>query len=115
MIKLAQQEQLQNDRLADLEHDAKKLDQTVTELEDIQHVQIEITDRRRYKVDDKLESLNHKLHTLSNLYMAMEEKINELAEFGTLLKSELDDLRQSIKSISNRSNADSDTTTQGSA
>jgi len=76
------------------------LEQTVTDLEDIQHTHIELTDLRRAKVNDKLESLNHKLHSLSNLYMAMEEKLNELAEFSSHIKESLDDLRQSLKSFS---------------
>jgi chromosome segregation ATPase len=76
------------------------LEITVTDLEDIQHQQIELTDMRRAKVDDKLEALNHKLHALSNMYMGMEEKLNELAEFASHMKSGLDDLRQSLKSFS---------------
>ena len=75
------------------------LEQTVTDLEDIQHTHIELTDLRRAKVNDKLESLNHKLHSLSNLYMAMEEKLNELAEFSSQIKVSLDDLRKGIKSL----------------
>ena len=75
--------------------------QTVSDLEDIQHHQIELGDRRDANVDNKLESLNHKLHTLSNLYMGMEEKLNELAQFASQMKSSLDDLRESLKSFSN--------------
>jgi len=85
----------------------KKLADTVENLEEIQYTQIELTDQRRARVNDSLEKLNHKLHSLSNLYMAMEEKINELSEFATQLKSELDDLRQSIESLSDRGDTDS--------
>lgn len=86
----------------------KKLTETVENLEEIQYVQIELTDQRRKRVNDSLEKLNHKLHSLSNLYMAMEEKINELAAFATQLKAEIDDLRQSIESLDNRSDTDSE-------
>ncbi len=76
------------------------LAQSVSDLEEIQHQQIELTDKRGMHVDNKLESLNHKLHSLSNLYMGMEEKLNELAQFASQMKSSLDDLRQSLKSFS---------------
>ena len=86
----------------------EKLKQTVENLEEIQYIQIELTDQRRKRVNDALDRLGHKLHTLSNLYMAMEEKINELGEFATQLKVEIDDLRQSIESLDNRSDTDSE-------
>ena len=77
------------------------LQQTVDDLEDIQHTQIELTDIKDKNVAWTLEKLNHKLHSLSNLYMGMEEKLNELAEFATQLKDEIDDLRKGIESLSN--------------
>lgn len=90
----------------------EKLTQIVENLEEIQYTHIELTDQRRARVNDSLEKLNHKLHTLSNLYMAMEEKLNELGQFTTQLEIELNDLRESFKSISDRSDADSAPTTQ---
>jgi chromosome segregation ATPase len=92
---------MQRERLAHLQ-------QTVDDLEDIQHTQIELSEIKDKNVAWDLEKLNHKLHSLSNLYMGMEEKLNELAEFATQLKDEIDDLRESIKAISNRSNTDSE-------
>jgi chromosome segregation ATPase len=88
----------------------KKLKQIVENLEEIQYSHIELDEIKDKKVEWSLEKFNHKLHTLSNLYMAMEEKINEIAEFTSQLTSDIDDLRESIKSLSNRSNSDSETT-----
>lgn len=76
------------------------LEQTVSDIEEIQHTQMELTDLKDRKTDDRLETITHKLHTLSNQYMALEEKINEIAEFATRMKQGLDDLRQSLKSFS---------------
>lgn len=76
------------------------LEQTVSDIEEIQHTQMEITELKDRKVDDRLEIITHKLHTLSNQYMAMEEKLNEVAEFASHMRQALDDLRQSLKSFS---------------
>lgn len=77
-----------------------QIEQTLTDLEDIQHTQIELGELKDRKTDNTLENIIHKLHTLGNLYMGLEEKINELAEFATQLKDELDDLRKSVESYS---------------
>lgn len=76
------------------------LEQTVSDMEEIQHTQMEITELKERKTDDRLEVITHKLHTLSNQYMAMEEKLNEVAEFASHMRQALDDLRQSLKSFS---------------
>lgn len=76
------------------------IEQTLTDLEDIQHTQIELGALKDRKTDNTLENLQHKLHSLSNLYMGMEEKINELAQYATQLKDEIDDLRKSVESYS---------------
>ena len=104
------QEQRQNDRLTDLETDTARIEQTTTDLEDIQHTQIELTELKDRRVGNQFENLIHKLHNLSNLYMGMEEKLNELAEFTSLIKDDIDDLRKSIESLSDRSDPNSDPT-----
>ncbi len=93
-----------------LEPRLTKLEQTVTDLEDIQQVQIEVSELKATKIEYTLEALNQKLHALSNFQMGLENKIDELAEFATQLQSDIDDLRESIKSFNNRSNTDSEAT-----
>lgn len=76
-----------------------KLEDTTENLEEVQYTQVELDELKHKHIDNTLEKLNHKLHTLSNFYMGLEEKINELAEYASQLKVELDDLRQSIESF----------------
>jgi uncharacterized coiled-coil DUF342 family protein len=84
----------------------EKLEKVVENLEEIQYTQGELIAKRRLRIDNALENMAHKLHTLSNMYMGMEERLNELGEFAsqvndfaTHLKEEIDDLRQSVESI----------------
>lgn len=97
----------------------KKLEQLTKDFESIQYAY-------STKTAIQFENFSHKLHSISNLYMGLEEKVNEVAEFGSTLEerlieltkqlasleADLHDLRESITSADNRSNQDSDAANQ---